>query len=325
MNDRPLVSILIPCHNSVKYIGQCIDSALDQAYSDVEIIVVDDGSMDDSQRVIESYRSSIRTEFCSHQGANATRNRLLRLSRGTWLQYLDADDYLLPDKVNRQMAFVEHRPELDVVYSPVTLVFDSSRQLTIKIEQIEDHTANYLLWAPFATHSVMLRAEAVRTIGGWKQDQPCCQEHELLLRLFLEGYKFGCLNEPIGAMYRQHECGTISKKNPEQVIRIRMGLTDALEDYLKQQGQMSSLRERYIARARLESARSMYAFNRRYARELMGRACRAGRIPSAPAAPFRYRMALTLLGFDCAEQLGSLTRGLQNFSLRWSRAWKAFC
>ena len=123
MNDRPLVSILIPCYNSSRYVGQCIDSALDQTYSNVEIIIVDDGSTDGSQRVIKSYGSRIRAEFCSHHGANSTRNRLLQLARGTWLQYLDADDYLLPDKINTQMAFVEQNPEIDVVYSPVTLVF----------------------------------------------------------------------------------------------------------------------------------------------------------------------------------------------------------
>ena len=65
-----------------------------------------------------------------------------------------------------------------------------------------------------------------------------------MLRLFLGAHKFGCLNERIGAMYRQHSCETVSKKNIEQVTRIRMNLTDALEGYLKQQNQMSDLRRR---------------------------------------------------------------------------------
>ena len=88
---------------------------------------------------------------------------------GQWLQYLDADDYLLPDKVNRHMTFVEHNPEIDVVYSPVTLIFDSGREHTIDIEQVDDHVANYLLWAPFATHSVLFRTEAIRAIGAGKR------------------------------------------------------------------------------------------------------------------------------------------------------------
>ena len=198
--------------------------------------------------------------------------------------------------------------------------FPSGREYTIHIEQVDDHIANYLLWAPFATHSILLRAEAVRTIGGWKEEQPCCQEHELLQRLLLGGCEFGCLNERIGAMYRHHGGETVSKKNLESVMRTRMGLTDALEEYLKQQGQMTELRERYVARARFESARSMYAFNRSYARELMGRARSAGRIPSGPAAPFRYRLAMALLGFDCAEQLASLTRKFRNYLSWWARA-----
>ena len=127
MNDHPLVSILIPCYNSKRYVGQCINSALYQTYPNVEVIVVDDGSTDGSKRIIKSYGSRIRAEFCPNRGANSARNRLLQLSGGTWLQYLDADDYLLPDKVKRHMAFVKQNPDIDVVYSPVTLVFELRR------------------------------------------------------------------------------------------------------------------------------------------------------------------------------------------------------
>ncbi len=255
MRGNPLVSILIPCYNSVDYVDQCIRSALDQTYSNVEVIVIDDGSTDGSKKVIESYGNHIRAEFSSNRGPNAARNYLLQHARGSWLQYLDADDYLLPDKVKKHMAVIDQTPDIDVVYSPVTLLFESGEEHTVDIEQVDDHMANFVLWGAFATHSMMLRAEAVRAIGGWKEDQPCCQEHELLLRLLRAGDKFACLNENVGAIYRQHGCGTVSKKNLELVMRIRMNLTDALECYLKQRGELNTLRQTCIARARFESAR----------------------------------------------------------------------
>src|SRR5262245_29150699 len=99
MKGDPLVSILIPCYNCVDYVDQCIRSALDQTYSNVEVIVVDDGSIDGSKSVIESYGNLISAEFSFNRGPNAARNRLLQHASGSWLQYLDADDYLLPDKV----------------------------------------------------------------------------------------------------------------------------------------------------------------------------------------------------------------------------------
>jgi glycosyltransferase involved in cell wall biosynthesis len=99
-----LVSILIPCFNAERWIGQAIESALAQTYSPTEIIVVDDGSTDRSLDIIKGFGQRIRWETGPNRGANATRNRLLTLARAPWLQYLDVDDYLLPDKVERQMS-----------------------------------------------------------------------------------------------------------------------------------------------------------------------------------------------------------------------------
>src|SRR3954466_15611284 len=105
-----LVSILIPCHNAERWIAQAIDSALAQTWPDKEVIVVDDGSTDASAEIIREYGDRIRGESGPNRGGNAARPRLLALSRGEWLQYLDADDYLLPDKIANQMRFLASRP-----------------------------------------------------------------------------------------------------------------------------------------------------------------------------------------------------------------------
>jgi len=319
MRDSTLVSVLIPCYNSHLYVGECIESALQQTYSNTEIIVVDDGSTDDSRHVIESYGSCIGIEFSPHQGANSARNRLLQLSRGTWVQYLDADNYLLPNKIERQMAIAEENAELDVVYSPPTLVASGGHEHTLEIEQVVDHIANYLLWAPFDTSSMICRAEAIRAVGGWKEDQLCCQEHELLQRLFFSGCQFACLNERIGAMYRRHNGNSVSTKDPENVIRTRMQLTDAMEAYLDKHGLVTELRERCIAQARFENARSMYSFDPKYARELMTKARSVRQKLTGPSAPLRYRIALSVFGFHGAEQLGRVTRELRSFTLSSAR------
>src|SRR5580704_15422021 len=104
---RPLVSILIPCYNAERWVAQAIESALAQTWPEKEVIVVDDGSTDGSLGIIKQFEARIRWETGPNRGGNNTRNRLLELARGEWLQYLDADDYLLPDKVGRQMKFLE--------------------------------------------------------------------------------------------------------------------------------------------------------------------------------------------------------------------------
>jgi glycosyltransferase involved in cell wall biosynthesis len=103
--DWPLVSILIPAYNAEKYIAETLRSALAQTWKRTEIIVVDDGSKDATAGVAETFKSSnVVVVRQSNQGASAARNRALSLAQGEYIQYLDADDLLAPDKIERQMA-----------------------------------------------------------------------------------------------------------------------------------------------------------------------------------------------------------------------------
>src|SRR3954470_2799092 len=120
---KTLVSILIPCYNAERWIAQAIESALAQTWPEKEVIVVNDGSTDGSLDVIKTFDGRIRWETGPNRGGNVARNRLLELAHGRWLQYLDADDYLLPKKLAHQMEVVARDSEVDVVYSPVTLEY----------------------------------------------------------------------------------------------------------------------------------------------------------------------------------------------------------
>src|SRR4029077_11072398 len=116
-----LVSILIPCFNAERWVAQAIESALGQTWPEKEVIVVDDGSTDAGLTIIKAFGDRIRWVTGPNRGGNVARNRLLELARGEWLQYLDADDYLLPEKIGRQ--FREFDPAAcDVAYSPVILL-----------------------------------------------------------------------------------------------------------------------------------------------------------------------------------------------------------
>jgi glycosyltransferase involved in cell wall biosynthesis len=100
----PLVSILIPCHNAGPWLAQTLESALAQDWPAKEIILVDDGSTDDSLAVARTFAErGVAVISQSSQGAGAARNAALAASEGEWIQYLDADDLLAPDKIGRQM------------------------------------------------------------------------------------------------------------------------------------------------------------------------------------------------------------------------------
>jgi glycosyltransferase involved in cell wall biosynthesis len=112
------ISILIPCFNADKWIAQSIESALAQTWPNKEVVVLDDGSTDGSLDIIRRFDGRIRWETGPNRGGGAARDRLLTLAHGEWLQYLDADDLILPEKITRQVEFLERHTDCDVVCSP---------------------------------------------------------------------------------------------------------------------------------------------------------------------------------------------------------------
>jgi glycosyltransferase involved in cell wall biosynthesis len=103
--DNSLVSILIPCYNAEKYVAAAIESALGQTWPNLEVIVVDDGSSDGSLRIAQHFTSKgVQVVSQSNRGASAARNHALAASRGTYIKFLDADDLVHPQLIERQLA-----------------------------------------------------------------------------------------------------------------------------------------------------------------------------------------------------------------------------
>ena len=111
-----LVSIIIPCYNAEKWIKECIDSALSQTYSPIEIIVVDDGSTDNSLSIIKKYGDKVRWVSYENGGVSTARNKGIQLSQGEFIQFIDADDYISPLKIEEQLRMLK-ASNVDVVYS----------------------------------------------------------------------------------------------------------------------------------------------------------------------------------------------------------------
>src|SRR5215813_3325865 len=109
--SHPKVSVLIPCYNAEKYIGETLESVFRQTWPAIEVIVVDDGSVDGSAAEIERFKTAGVQLIKQHNGgAGAARNRAYRASSGMFLQFLDADDLIDPKKIERQMARIVDRP-----------------------------------------------------------------------------------------------------------------------------------------------------------------------------------------------------------------------
>ena len=107
---KDLVSIIMPSYNTERFIGETVKSVLAQSYTDWELIIVDDCSTDHTDDVIQEFLSDDRIHYIKNEvnsGAAVSRNRALKAARGRWIAFLDSDDLWLPDKLERQVRFME--------------------------------------------------------------------------------------------------------------------------------------------------------------------------------------------------------------------------
>ena len=257
---EPKVSILIPCFNAVLWIKQAIQSALDQTWANTEVVVVDDGSTDGSLEVIRSFGDTIRVETGPNRGGNVARNRLLELSDGEWVQYLDADDYLLPDKIERQLTQFD-RAEVDVAYAPMILQYwkDNQKLWQERPSIPEPHD----LWVHLVrgllprTGGPLWRRAAIVDVGNWRPDQPSFQEYELYLRMLIAKKRFHFC-PTAGSVYRLWSATTVCRKDPYRSLILRLSIIDAVEQHLASVNELTPDRQDAIAHGRLECARGLY-------------------------------------------------------------------
>jgi glycosyltransferase involved in cell wall biosynthesis len=125
----PSVSVIIPTYNCAAFLAESLGSVLPQVPADGEAVVVDDGSTDDTERVLARYGGRIRVVRIEHGGLAAARNAGLEAARGDWIAFHDADDVALPDRLAFQIAFVERDPTCDGIFANGVRVDEAGRPL----------------------------------------------------------------------------------------------------------------------------------------------------------------------------------------------------
>jgi glycosyltransferase involved in cell wall biosynthesis len=319
--DLPLISVLIPCFNAERWIAAAIQSALEQTWQHKEVVVVDDGSTDGSLEVIRSFGDAVRFETGPNRGGNAARNRLLELSAGEWVQYLDADDYLTPEKLELQYCALSDPDGTDAAYSPVYLELWAGEHVLgrelLPIPEPRDPWILLARWELPQTGGVLWRRQALVDLGGWNAEMPCCQEHELYLRALIAGKRFVYCSAA-GAVYRQWSEETVCKKNKPRVHQWRLEIERRAEEWLRQSGELDADRLSAINQARFETARSMWQYDARRAADVMRivTATQPQFIPTGAAAPRRYRRAYRWFGFRGAERIADWARHSRAFSIK---------
>ncbi|MBV8901762.1 MAG: glycosyltransferase [Verrucomicrobia bacterium] len=307
------VTIGIPVYNCERWIADTIRAALAQTWEHKEVIVVDDGSSDGTPELCRDFGDKIRFVAQGRRGGNAARNHLLRLASGDWVQFLDADDSLPPEKIAVQLGSQEAAGH-DVICSPVTFEKRDGDRLvrrdSQRIAHPVDWKAEWLRWNLPQTGGCLWRRTALLRIGGWNEDYRFNQEYELYFRALKAGLKFALVDGP-PAIYRLWSEDTVCRRDRSGVVLGKTRLIHAFLDWLEtvMTPDSCSPYRRLAGVACFEMARTLAAQDLALARKYFLDRRREGLIAlDGPAAPWKYRFTLGLLGFAGAEKLARLTR-----------------
>ena len=213
--SAPAVSVVIPTFDRAELVLRAIESVLAQTYRDFEVVVVDDGSTDDTRHVLDALGPPVRVvRHEVNRGRSAARNTGIRAARGRFIGFLDADDIWLPEKLERQVPLLE--AGADVVHS---LVYVAAEDGTIQREPSErgfrlfrESAAAGLGYSSFLRRSacqlntLMVRRSCIDEVGAFDEDMAAIEDLDFMHRL-LRRYRFALVDEPL-AKYCMHTANT---------------------------------------------------------------------------------------------------------------------
>lgn len=192
LSSQPLVSVVIPTYNREKVVLTAVDSALNQSYRNLEVIVIDDGSTDNTREALAKYGDRIRYYYQSNQGVSAARNHAINVANGKYIAFLDSDDEWFPNKIEKQIEYLEANPDLSFV---ACLSMKEKRTYS----GYEDHAGQFLRFIrePFTQNMTryVARRECFQQFGLFDTKMQGPEDWEMWLRLLKNGCRFGYVPE----------------------------------------------------------------------------------------------------------------------------------
>lgn len=204
----PRVSIIIPTYNCARYIGRALDSVCAQTYKDYEILVVDDGSTDDTKDVVMQYGRKVAYLYQQNRGVSAARNHAISQASGELLAYLDADDMWYAEKLEKQVAFLDTHHECGMIHSEISVIDEQDAIIHVSFNQEtkrpvpQGHCVQDMLKrSHIQTLTVVERRDCFDCVGSFDERLPVAQDYLHWIRIAMGGWAIGYLGEPL-AMYR---------------------------------------------------------------------------------------------------------------------------
>ncbi len=296
-----LVSVVIPCYNHARFLGDAIESALGQTYPRIEVIVVDDGSTDKTAEVAALY-PSVHYIGQENRGLAAARNTGLRTSQGDVLIFLDADDRLLPEAVEHSVQQLLNSPESAFVSGRYRYIQENGSIMYEYSQKPADHDpyASFLHGNYIGMHAtVAYRRSVLEAVGGFNPALPACEDYDLYLRMARKHPV--SVHDHLIAEYRQH--GNNMSRDPRLMLQTALSVLNSNKPYAN-----TNERYRKAYRAGVISWREHYSqeFFEQISRHWAER--RIGKIVSLAVYWFRYA-PYQFAGYTFWNLVGLAVRG----------------
>ena len=253
----PLVSVVIPAYNQARYLTEALQSAIAQTLGDLEIILVDDGSTDQTVQIVKGINDPrLRYIYQENRGLSAARNTGIRNSGGEYLTFLDSDDQFLPSKLELLTRALQNHPESGIAAGQAIPIDDQGNRIgKIFDKPLPDDPTELLLGNPLHVGSVLLRRSWQQKVGYFDESLRSYEDWDMWLRLAFAGCRSLWVAKPV-SLYRFHSA---------QMTRLGRQMTEAtftvLDKFLAQPDlpqTWASRKEAAYSRAHLRAAAQAY-------------------------------------------------------------------
>jgi len=199
----PKVSVVIPTYNRASMVAEAIESVLSQSYKDLEVIVVDDGSTDNTEDVLRPYFSQITYIKQENRGNAAARNKGLKEAKGVLIAFNDSDDLWVHDKLEKQVGFMDEHPDIDMVCGNGIIFGNTSDAGRLVISQSRAEflekkgvtIKDIFMKSTIRTPTVVIRKKVIDALDGFDGNLRVCVDGDFSLRLLGSGYKAAFIND----------------------------------------------------------------------------------------------------------------------------------
>jgi len=228
--QKPKVSVIIATYNRAYFVSCAIDSVLSQTFKDFELIMVDDGSIDNTSEVLKKYSSSIYYIYQENKGRAEARNTGIKVARGNYIAFLDDDDIWLPEKLEKQVIFLDSHPDIGLVHTVTDVIDEGGRLLqketrerfrfykkAMKIGYTYEGMSRMCI---MFLSAVMLKKECLGKVGPFDPRISAFEDWDFYLRFALK-YRIGTIPETL-VRFRMHEAHSTKEEFIQGRIMVSM-------------------------------------------------------------------------------------------------------